>query len=142
MNLANAETLARSLIAEHAPDGYGFGWDRATQRFGQCRYDQRVITLSRVLTPMRDDDAVRQTVLHEIAHALTPGTGHGWEWKAQAYRLGVRRPTARHAEPNVKVPARIIGQCQRCGVRIERQRVPKRKMMHSADHGEITWSRV
>lgn len=94
MNLEQAETMAKSLIAEHL-QGWTFTWNNRKRAFGLCRYDDKTIQLSRVLTEVETEDATRQTVLHEIAHALAgPQAKHGPIWKAQARRLGVRQPRA------------------------------------------------
>jgi predicted SprT family Zn-dependent metalloprotease len=39
------------------------------------------IGLSRLLVEVNDVIQVTDTILHEIAHALTLGDGHGYAWK-------------------------------------------------------------
>src|SRR3954468_886353 len=90
MNLFEAAHLARDLMRE---DGlldaeWAFGFDHARRRFGKCDYDGRRITLSRPLTLLNGIHEVRDTVLHEIAHALCPGDGHGQHWRATCRRIG------------------------------------------------------
>ncbi|NBT51009.1 MAG: hypothetical protein EBT12_05555, partial [Marivivens sp.] len=63
-------------------------FDDAKTRFGQCRYTPKEISLSRPLTKANDEEQVRDTILHEIAHALTPGEGHGNVWKKVAIKIG------------------------------------------------------
>lgn len=82
--LANAEMHHYGLIAA----GWTFKWDRALARNGQCDYTHKTISLSRPLTERRDEAAVRMTILHEIAHALTPGHGHGYVWKSKFIQMG------------------------------------------------------
>ncbi len=63
--------------------------DHARARFGVCRPARRQIGLSRSLTALSTPEAVRNTVLHEIAHALV-GAEHGHDdvWRAQALSIG------------------------------------------------------
>ena len=77
MNLFEASILARSLMSEHGLADWGFAFDHARRRFGACNYTRRRITLSRPLTLLNGIDEVRDTILHEIAHALCPGDKHG-----------------------------------------------------------------
>ena len=50
------------------------------KRFGQCDRTTKTISLSKELTRINDISKVKDTILHEIAHALTKG-GHNREWK-------------------------------------------------------------
>lgn len=89
MELAAARALAQDLLAEHGLDGWTVVLDRARVRAGVCRADRRETGLSRVLTALHDEAQVRDTVLHEVAHALVgPGHGHDAAWRAQARALG------------------------------------------------------
>lgn len=95
MELKQAETLALELMAQHKISGLGCGWtfgfDNARVRFGCCFYGSRRITLSKVLVSVNDEKEVRDTILHEIAHALAgPEAGHGWKWKTKAAAIGAR----------------------------------------------------
>src|SRR5687767_14955649 len=93
MNLYEAAHLAKQLMRQHGLDalGWTFGFDHARRRFGRCDYTDKRITLSRALTFLNSVDEVRDTVLHEIAHALTPGAGHGARWRAMCARSEERR---------------------------------------------------
>lgn len=68
------------------------GWtlcvDSAKSRLGQCRYDKREIGISRDYLIHGNVDMVRDTILHEIAHALTPGDNHGWRWQRKCLEIG------------------------------------------------------
>lgn len=62
---------------------------RAKTQAGVCRFDRRQIGLSGPLTARMEEDVVRDTILHEIAHALVgPRHGHDAVWKRQARALG------------------------------------------------------
>ena len=69
MDLAAAENMARTLIAQHAPD-YTFGWNNRKTQAGVCRFDTKRIELSRAVAAINEEAEVRDTVLHECAHAI------------------------------------------------------------------------
>lgn len=68
--------------------GWRFEWNRRKKALGICSYKKKTIELSEILTPTQTVDDVIDTILHEVAHALTPGDGHGPKWKAVAKSLG------------------------------------------------------
>jgi predicted SprT family Zn-dependent metalloprotease len=91
MDIPQAEKLATQLMHQHGLDGWQFKWDRATKRLGSCNYTRKRITLSPHQTKNRKEHEVKDTILHEIAHALLPPrTGHGKLWKAKCVQIGAR----------------------------------------------------
>ena len=89
MQISEARRLATGLMAEHGLEGWKLVFDRARTRAGVCRPGRREIGLSRILTALHTDAEVRDTVLHEIAHALV-GAQHGHDvvWRAKALAIG------------------------------------------------------
>lgn len=87
--------MAQSLMLEHIEDReWRFGFDNGRRRAGLCSYTDKKITVSKYLSLVHSIDDVRQTMLHEIAHALCgPKEGHGKKWLATAKRLGYRNET-------------------------------------------------
>lgn len=88
MDLNVAHTVARTLMDDHGLADWNIAWDRAVKRYGQCNYGTRTLSFSRPLTAKRDPEGFRNTVLHEIAHALTPGANHGPRWRRQFIAIG------------------------------------------------------
>ncbi|WP_130493046.1 SprT-like domain-containing protein [Motilibacter rhizosphaerae] len=89
MDLDDARRLAQALLAEHGLHDWTFRYDRARTRAGLCDARARVVSLSRALTELHDEAEVRETLLHEVAHALVgPGHGHDAVWRATARRIG------------------------------------------------------
>lgn len=91
MDLNAATAMAHDLLHRHGltDGGWRFRFDRATRRLGQCDYTRRTISLSRAITLASNEDEVRQTLLHEVAHALVGhATGHGAAWKRMARSIG------------------------------------------------------
>ena len=70
MDVEDAVAVARGLLAEHGLTGWSVVLDRAKTRAGVCRADRREIGLSAPLTALHSPEEVRDTILHEIAHAL------------------------------------------------------------------------
>jgi len=75
---------------------------RFTNTFGQYSYHRlssyKVVQLSTKLVELNDEDRVRLTILHEVAHALTEGHGHDSVWKAKLLEIGGdgKRTYSRH----------------------------------------------
>lgn len=105
MNLYEASHLAKQLMRQHGLDGWSFAFDHARRRFGRCNYTHRRITLSRPLTLLNNLDEVRDTILHEIAHALTPGDKHGVKWRLMCLKIGAR-PRRCYDDKSVVSPPR------------------------------------
>lgn len=94
MNASEIERLVTDLMSEHGliQQGWTFGWNRQASTFGLCIYSKKQIQFSSVRMLAETLEGARSTALHEIAHALTPGAGHGPEWVAKAEELGLRNP--------------------------------------------------
>ncbi|UNX55037.1 SprT-like domain-containing protein [Georgenia sp. TF02-10] len=125
MELAEVRRMGTALLAEHGLAGWRVALDGARVRAGSCRYAERTITLSRHLMALYDDAQVRETLLHEIAHALVgPEHGHDAVWRAKARAIGstASRTVAAYAP---QVPAPWRGTCPRGHV-TDRHRRPVR----------------
>ncbi|MEO3937372.1 SprT-like domain-containing protein [Dermatophilaceae bacterium Soc4.6] len=89
MDLRSAQLLARQLLDEHGLTRWRVELDSAVTRAGVCRYADRTIGLSGPLTRLHDETEVRETILHEVAHALAgPRAQHGPRWRAIAHSIG------------------------------------------------------
>lgn len=108
--------------------GWTFRFDRARRRFGVCRFGPRIISLSRTLVELNPETECRDTVLHEIAHALAgPSAGHGPKWKAMCLRVGAD-PRRCYDHTSVTEPdPRFAAECPACGHRIGFHRRPSRR---------------
>lgn len=90
---------AEDLIARHLDATWTFAFDNAKRRAGACDYTRRRITVSRYLSARYDDESNRQTLLHEVAHALAGArAGHGAAWKRIARSLGYTGGVTHHGE--------------------------------------------
>jgi predicted SprT family Zn-dependent metalloprotease len=128
MDLSEAEELAKRLIASHLGPRWRFRWDHAKTRLGACHHAKRTISLSDHYVRLNGVAETTDTILHEIAHALTPGAGHGPAWKKAAARLGAR-PSPRADPRDVIQPApRWVAVCSTCATTHWRYRRPSTGM--------------
>ena len=81
--------MARQLMDEHGLTGWTLAFVEAKRRLGDCHFRHRVIRISRTHALEGSEEQIRDTVLHEIAHAITGReAGHGPLWKLTARRIG------------------------------------------------------
>jgi predicted SprT family Zn-dependent metalloprotease len=89
MDLGDAFALAEHLLRTHGLSDWTVQYDGAKKRAGVCKFGPKVLGLSAPLTVLHSEDEVRDTILHEIAHALVgPRHGHDETWRATARRIG------------------------------------------------------
>jgi predicted SprT family Zn-dependent metalloprotease len=122
VDLVDAERMARQLIAEHLDTRWTFKWDNAKTRLGACHHRNHTITLSKHFATLNGEDETRDTVLHEIAHALTPGVAHGPAWRKAAARIGARPVARADGRTLVKPVANWVAHCPRCAATLSRYR--------------------
>jgi hypothetical protein len=125
MNLNDAAQLGRRLLDEHGLTDWALVFDRAKRRAGVCRPDRKQVGLSAPLTALHPEAEVRDTLLHEIAHALVgPRHGHDEVWRATAVRIGCSGQRCSSAEaPGIE--GSWVGTCP-AGHRVTRHRRPER----------------
>ena len=82
-------------MAKHdLPDEWLFCWQNKKGALGTCSYNKKEIRLSKWYVELNDLISVRDTILHEIAHALSyvyygsEGIGHGKLWKDICREIG------------------------------------------------------
>ena len=123
MEIAQAETIAYDLMRLHnLLPKWTLTFDRSKVCFGKCYYSRRQISLSRYLVELNDEAEVRDTILHEIAHALAPrGAGHGPKWQAVAVAIGCNGMRCYGAEVRRPKP-KYKGTCPGCKLVIYRHR--------------------
>ena len=89
MTINQALTLTRKMMNDYPELRY---WkvthNNRKKSFGLCNYTDSVIQLSSHLVPVMTDEAVKDTIIHEIAHALCPCHHHDNVWKEKCIELG------------------------------------------------------
>lgn len=114
MQLKIAESLALSLMELHGLKNWAFKFDSAKRRFGQCNYTSKIISLSAPLVELNEFKEVRNTILHEIAHALVePKHGHDHVWKRKALEIGCDGSRC-YDSTVVKPKKKYRGECKNC----------------------------
>jgi predicted SprT family Zn-dependent metalloprotease len=124
-------SLARQLMDHHGLKNWGLKWIDSKSFAGLCHtsywhinpaFSRGRIELSTAYFDVFSDYDIRDTILHEIAHALTPtpkqktSTGrtryihHGAEWKAKAKEIGCSGERCVREEAN-RPKARYKGLC-------------------------------
>lgn len=113
-------------------DGWYFAFNSRRRGAGTCKYGDQSIELSRHITLHTDEHEVRDTILHEIAHALV-GTKHGHDdtWVRKAKEIGCNgnrcydeknKPSTTNA---YRLVAKYVGVCPN-GHLVYANRKPKR----------------
>ena len=117
---AEALNLAADLMKEHGLSDWRIKLDHARRRAGQCDYNKKEISLSRHYVRYAEMDHIRDTILHEIAHALVgPNHGHDAVWRQQARAIGC---TATRCHTLNFSHARWIMRCPNGCFEVERHR--------------------
>jgi predicted SprT family Zn-dependent metalloprotease len=81
--------LANGLLKEFQLNGWVFCFDHGTRRAGCCNCRDRKISISFNLARNASGEEIRDTLLHEIAHALV-GKKHNHDsiWRTKAKEIG------------------------------------------------------
>jgi len=134
MDLLKAQRLAIHLMEKHGviKMGYGFAFNNARSAAGICSYRKKTIFLSKPLTMHSEEKDVLDTILHEIAHALTKGHKHDHVWRAKAIEIGCNgnrcysREDKESTYSAFEKVAKVMGVCPN-GHTTHRNRMPTRK---------------
>jgi len=123
-SLTESKALTLDLMSQHGLHDWSFAWSQAKRTMGSCNHTKRVIKLSAVVSPLRDIKNVKNTILHEIAHALVgSGHGHGYVWKIKAFEIGCNAD--RCSSDRIDLQAKYEAKCE-CGITHKAHRKPKR----------------
>jgi predicted SprT family Zn-dependent metalloprotease len=109
---------------EHGLGGWALQFTNRKGVVGTCVYGTTTINLSVPYIRLNEWTALRQTVLHEIAHALVgPGHHHDNVWKLKMIQLGARVETCASAQHYVMPKGKyVVARCNHCGYEVRRDR--------------------
>lgn len=113
-------SLANRLIQQHGLKFWTFDFNNRTTCLGLCDYANQKIYYSRVYLTL-DVEQITDIILHEIAHALTPGSGHGYLWKEKCVQIGCRPERVVSVERQGECRYKAV--CRRCGTVYRRSRI-------------------
>lgn len=96
MDVIEAEALALIHMEEHGlfDELWRFDFQSKKGALGTCSYRNKRISLSKWYVELNEEGHVEDTILHEIAHALSyirhgsKGVGHGRIWKSICREIG------------------------------------------------------
>jgi predicted SprT family Zn-dependent metalloprotease len=127
INQFNVASIARTMMNEHGLSGWAFTFDRAKRRAGNCNHTWKKISLSYYyVSSDNSDEDIKDTILHEIAHALAgPGHGHDAYWKSICRRIGAK-PKRCYGNDVVMPTGRYKAVCDSCKKEYYKHRRPKR----------------
>lgn len=123
MNILKAKSMALDLMKKHGLEDWTFQLSTARRRYGVCMLRVKTIKLSAPLAILNSEESVRDTILHEIAHALV-GRGHGHDriWQAKALEIGCDGK-ARYGDEVIVPAKRFVGECPHCHHKYYRDRI-------------------
>jgi predicted SprT family Zn-dependent metalloprotease len=133
MELSDAQQLARALMKQHGLRGWTYATNKRKKTLGLCFSRLKRIELSANFIVHNSAAIVKETLLHEIAHAIV-GTDHGHDsvWKEMAEQIGA---SPARTTRNVIMPlGKWQATCGGCGLLFSRHRRPKYPMGSSCRH--------
>lgn len=124
MLLLDAEKLAVQLIKKHGLKNWTYSTNSRKRTLGLCFSHEKRIELSVYFIEHNTPAVVKETILHEIAHALVGSKhGHSAIWMEMAAHLGCQ---PRRKNPKaVMPPGAWQATCGGCGQLFSKHRKPK-----------------
>ena len=113
--LLEYEKMTNDLLIKHNLKDWSFGYDNSkkiTSRCGLCDHVNKRISITVTHAKKARYDVVKNTILHEIAHALTVGHGHDKIFKKKCLEIGAAPETYML---NVSMDKMYKGVCPTCG---------------------------
>jgi len=115
MDLIEIEKLVKEEISKYPLiSNWEFSWHNKKTILGTCSYYRKTIFLSKaIFTNPQNQAVLKNTILHEIAHALTPGDKHGKIWKKTFIKLGGSGETC--SDVQCEARDKYTFKCPNCG---------------------------
>lgn len=116
--LKKYENIVSKLFTEHGLSDWKFVWNNRTSNrtWGICKYAPKEIHINKKYALHAPQEDVIDTIIHEVAHALTRGDGHGERWKAKCRELGCKDEQFKSLSKKLTNKlSRYKGTCPTCG---------------------------
>jgi predicted SprT family Zn-dependent metalloprotease len=121
--------LANELLVQHGLKqlGWKFNLDQTKQRVGVCSHRTKTIGFSLHYLEKSTDAEIRDTILHEIAHALV-GSNHGHDhvWRAKCIEIGAKPKRLAGEDAVTTAKPNYLIKCPACGWQTKRYRMRRR----------------
>lgn len=117
---------AKTLLDWHGLTDWSVAYDTKKRVLGSCEYATKTIWLSVYTVDSLPNEEIEDTILHEIAHALTPGAKHGLEWALAAEAIGARPEACYEGGPIAKPKYKLV--CSQCAREYFRYRMPSSRL--------------
>lgn len=125
--MGSIQRETHELLKAHGLKGWKVLFERSLHRAGSCRYERKEIVFSVHFMETSSPEERRNTITHEVAHALAGShAGHGERWAAIHRELG--------GTANVKglMPQALatheyflwVGECSNCAYRTGLEEAP------------------
>jgi predicted SprT family Zn-dependent metalloprotease len=112
---------------QHGLTAWKIIWTRAKRTHGRCNYTARTLEFSSVAFAHIGEAEVRDTILHEIAHALAGhAAAHGYRWQTICRQIGGSGMQYVSKEAAAALPTTWEGRCPKGHVGIQSYRAPLR----------------
>ena len=122
-NIAAIQEHAIRLMDEHGLEDWRFKFCNGKQLHGKANLTQKIISISRIhATYEQDKNAINDTILHEIAHAIDfknrGYSNHDYQWKQIARKIGCVPSSRGYGKSTIpftkKQMSKFIGICPCC----------------------------
>lgn len=91
LSIVETKVLAESILTKHNLSEWKIEFsNRMKNCLGKCVYKKKTIKISVDHIHNNPYESILDTILHEVAHALTPGARHGREWQAMCLKIGAK----------------------------------------------------
>ncbi len=129
---AEIREMARRLLSQHGLSEWEFGINSNRRRIGVCFSPSGSflgrIEISSHFAERNSDAEIRDTILHEIAHALVgPAHGHDAVWRAKCAEIGAR-PERCYGDEVEMPKGKWRATCRSCETEYDRHRRPASSM--------------
>ena len=128
MKTYEAKNLALKLMEKYEikREGWKFAFNNRKRGLGLCSHIKRTIYLSKVYVQYNNEEEIKNTILHEIAHVLAgPLEGHSSIWRGIALNIGCNGKRLNSTATMPKGKYEYV--CKNCGYISYSHRKLKRK---------------
>jgi len=129
MNIEKAEQLVKRIWKDLQLTYINFRWGNMKRGYGYYYFNKgkEEIVMSKPLTLLNSEYSFKNSLLHEISHALVGhANGHNIVWRRMAHRLGC---DGKRCYSELKIPkGKYVYKCPKCKTRYHLYRQLTRQM--------------